>query len=75
MSTDSSQGTKRSKTSDDSDARFNLDDDDDDNEDEAQEPQRPIGRNKAKRATMSTTTGSNADDKISQLVDHNQFIK
>jgi hypothetical protein len=69
MSTGSSRGTKRSKTSDDSDARFNLDDDDDDNEDEAQEPQRPIGRNKAKRATTSTTTGSNADDKITQLVD------
>ena len=69
MSTGSSRGTKRSKTSDDSDARFNLDDDDDDNEDEVHEPQRPIGRNKAKRAATSTTSGSNSSDKITQLVD------
>ena len=48
MSTGSSRGSKRSKTSDDSDARFYLVDDDD-NEDGIQEPQRPIGRTKAKK--------------------------
>ena len=67
MLTGSSRGTKRSKTSDDSDARFDLvddDDDDDDNEDDIQEPQRPIGRTKAKKASTNNTSRSNADDKL-----------
>ena len=65
----SSRGTKRSKTSDDSDARFNLVDDDDNDEDAIQEPKRPIGRNKAKKASTSNTSGVNTDDKITRLVD------
>ena len=56
------------KTSDDSDAGFILVDDDD-NEDDIQEPERPIGRTKAKKASTSNTLGSNADDKLTQLVD------
>ena len=64
MSTGSSRGTKRSKTSDDSDARFNLVDDDDNDEDAIQEPKRPIGRNKAKKASTSNTSGVNTDDKL-----------
>ena len=66
MSTGSSRGTKRSKTSDDSDACFNLDDD---NEDEIQESQRSIGRTKVKKASTSNTSRSNADDKLTRLVD------
>ena len=68
MSTGSSRGTKRSKTSDDSDARFHLVDDDH-NEDDIQEPQRPIGRNKARKTSTSNASGSNAAESITQLVD------
>ena len=63
MSTGLSRGTKRSKTSEDSDACFNLVDD------KIQEPQRPIGRTKAKKASKSNTSGSNANDKLTRLVD------
>ena len=55
MSTGSSRDIKRSKTSDDSDARFNLVDDDD-NEYDIQEPDRPIGLTKEKRASLLSTT-------------------
>ena len=48
MSTSSSRRTKRNKTSDDSDARFNLVDDDD-NEYDIQEPERPIRKTKTRR--------------------------
>ena len=68
-STDTSRGSKRSKTSDDSDARFYQVDDDDNDEDEIQEPTRPIGRNKAKKASTSNTSGVNTDDKVTRLVD------
>ena len=50
------------------DARFNLVDDDD-NEDDIQEPERPIGRTNAKRASTTNTSGSNANDKLTRLVD------
>ena len=68
MSTGSSRGTKRSKTPDDTDVRFNLVDDDD-NEDDIQELERPIGRTKTKRGSMSNTLGSNADDNLTRLAD------
>ena len=68
MSTGSSGGSKRSKTSYDSDARFHLVDDDH-NEDDIQEPQQPIGRNKARKTSTSNTSGSNASESITQLVD------
>ena len=56
-STGSSRGTKRNKTSDDADARFNLLDDDYNDEDAIQEPKRPIGRNKAKKTSTSNVRG------------------
>ena len=52
----------------DSDAHFHLVDDDH-NEDDIQEPQRPIGRNKARKTSTSNTSGLNASESITQLVD------
>ena len=69
MSTGSSRGTKRSKTFDDSDARFYLHDDDANDEDEIQEPKRSIEMNKAKEASTSNTSGVNTYDKVTRLVD------
>ena len=62
-----SRASKRSKTSEFSDAHFTVDDDEDD-EQEIQEPRRPIGRNKARNASTSNTTGSNLDDKFNCLL-------
>ena len=64
ISSDSSQPSKRNKTSESFDAHVNLVDED---EDETLQLQRPIGRDKAKKASGSNTTGPILNEIVSNL--------
>ena len=63
QNTPTSRASKRNKTSESSDAH-----DEQETRGEIQEPRRPIGRNKAKNASTSNTTGSNPNDKFNCLL-------
>ena len=67
QNTPTSRASTRSKTSKSSEAHFIVDDEQETRR-EIQGPRRPIGRNKAKNASTSNTTGSNLNDKFNCLL-------